>query len=305
MSQRLKVLLGFVIICIIWGSSWAAVKIGLESFPPLLSLAIRFTLASLILGCIVFVKHLTIPMEKKFWILVLIMSSSSFTVPFVLIYWAQLRVGSGLASVLFATYPFWVAIVSHFLLPNEKITPVRIIGIVIGFLGVLFIFNTGLADVSIGMLYCMAAIIAGAIIQAFGLVFLRRLGNTVHPVTLNFCSMSLSAFPLFAASFVFEEYSNMFFNARSLGSILYLSIFCTVITFVIYFWLVKHVEAVLLSLSAFITPVIAVIIGIIVLGEKITGDVYIGSALVLTGIACAMVSDLLGLYRQQSENNFP
>ncbi len=304
MSHRLKVLLGFAIICIIWGSSWAAVKIGIESFPPLLSLAIRFTLAGIILGSIVFLKHLTIPMEKKFWTLVLIMSSTSFTVPFVLIYWGQLRVGSGLASFLFATYPFWVAIVSHFLLPNEKITPVRIIGIVIGFLGVIFIFNNGFSDISSGMFFCMAAIIAGAIIQAFGLVFLRRLGDTMHPVTLNFCSMSLSAIPLFAASFIFEEYSQLFFNARSLVSIFYLSTFCTVITFVIYFWLVKHVEAVILSLSAFITPVIAVVIGIALLGEKITGNVYIGATLVLIGVAFASTSDLIGFYRRKAEKEF-
>jgi drug/metabolite transporter (DMT)-like permease len=304
MSHRLKVLFGFAIICIIWGSSWAAVKIGIESFPPLLSLAIRFTLSGIILGSIVFIKNLIIPKEKKFWTLVLIMSSTSFTVPFVLIYWGQLRVGSGLASVLFATYPFWVAIVSHFLLPNEKITPLRIIGIVIGFLGVIFIFKNGFSDISSGMFFCMTAIIAGAIIQAFGLVFLRRLGDTMHPVTLNFCSMSLSAIPLFAASFIFEEYSQLIINARSLGSIFYLSIFCTVITFVIYFWLVKHVEAVILSLSAFITPVIAVVIGIALLGEKITGNMYIGSALVLIGIAFATTSDLIGFYRRKVENEF-
>jgi drug/metabolite transporter (DMT)-like permease len=298
MSLRLKVLLGFTIICLIWGSSWAAVKIGIESIPPLLSLGIRFTLASIILGLIVFVKRLTIPMEKKFWMLVLIMCSTSFTVPFVLIYWAQLQVGSGLASVLFATYPFWVAIVSHFLLPNEKITPVRIIGIVIGFLGVTFIFNNGFSDVSIRMFYGMAAIIVGAIIQAFGLVYLRRLGENAHPVMLNFCSMSLSVMPLFAASFVFEDYSNLFFNVRTIGSIVYLSIFCTVITFVIYFWLVKHVEAVILSLSAFITPVIAVVIGIIFMGEIITNDVYIGSTLVLIGVAFATIGDLFALYRR-------
>jgi len=301
-SHRLKVFLGFTIICILWGSSWAAVKIGIELFPPLLSLAIRFTLAGMVLGSIVFIKHLSIPMEKKFWTLVLIMSSTSFTVPFVLIYWGQLRVGSGLASVLFATYPFWVALVSHFLLPNEKITPVRIIGIVIGFLGVIFIFNNGFSNMSIGMFYCMAAIIAGSIIQAFGLVFLRRLGDTVHPVTLNFCSMSFSAIPLFAASLILEEYSHLFFNARSLGSIFYLSIFCTVITFVIYFWLVKYVEAVILSLSAFITPVIAVVIGIVFLGEKITNTVYLGSILVLLGVAFATTSDLIGFYRQKVKN---
>ena len=299
MSLRLKVLLGFAVICLIWGSSWAAVKIGIESIPPLLSLGIRFTIASIILGLIVLVKHLKVPTEGRFWILVLIMFSTSFTIPFVLIYWAQLQVGSGLASVLFATYPFWVAIASHFLLPSEKITPVRIIGIVIGFLGVIFIFNNGFSDVSITMFYGMAAIIVGSIIQAFGLVYLRRLGENAHPVTLNFCSMSLSTLPLFAASFIFEDYSNLFFNARTIGSLLYLSIFCTVITFVIYFWLVKHVEVVILSLSAFITPVIAVVIGIIWLREKITNEVYAGSALVLIGVAFATIGDLLVLYRRR------
>jgi drug/metabolite transporter (DMT)-like permease len=298
MSLRLKVLAGFTLICLLWGSSWAAVKIGIETIPPLLSLGFRFTLAGIVLGFIMLWKHRAIPQTKKFWLLVVIMVLTSFTVPFVLIYWGQLRVDSGLASVLFATYPFWVAVVSHFLLPHEKITPVRILGIVIGFLGILIIFNKGFAQVATSTFYGMAAIIAGAIIQAFGLVFLRRLGEDAHPVTLNFCSMSLSALILFSASVLFEDYTNVSFNVQTLGAILYLSIFCTVTTFVIYFWLVKHIEAVILSLSAFITPVIAVALGVIVMGETITHGVYIGSALVLIGVAFASVGDIYTLYRR-------
>jgi drug/metabolite transporter (DMT)-like permease len=301
MSLRLKVLIGFTIICLLWGSSWAAVKIGLESVPPLLSLGIRFTVASFILGLIVLWKRLRIPTEKKFWMLVLLMCSTSFTVPFVLIYWAQMQISSGLASVLFATYPFWVALISHFILPKEKITCTRIMGIGIGFLGVFFIFNKGFSEVSLSMLYGMAALIAGAIIQAFGLVFLRRMGEHAHPVTLNFCSMSLSALPLFAASYIFEDYSKMIFNTQTLGAILYLSVFCTVMTFVIYFWLVKHVEAIILSLSAFMTPVIAVLIGVLVMKETITQGVYIGSALVLLGVLFTTLGDVYTRYRRHAD----
>ena len=301
MSLRLKVLIGFTVICLLWGSSWAAVKIGLESVPPLLSLGIRFTIASCILGLIVLWKHLRIPTEKKFWMLVLLMCSTSFTVPFVLIYWAQMQISSGLASVLFATYPFWVALISHFILPKEKITCTRIMGIGIGFLGVFFIFNKGFSEVSLSMLYGMAALIAGAIIQAFGLVFLRRMGEHAHPVTLNFCSMSLSALPLFAASYIFEDYSKMIFNTQTLGAILYLSVFCTVMTFVIYFWLVKHVEAIILSLSAFMTPVIAVLIGVLVMKETITQGVYIGSALVLLGVLFTTLGDVYTRYRRHAD----
>ncbi len=296
MLFRLKLLIGFVVICVIWGSSWAAVKIAIESFPPLLSLTIRFAVAGIILGLIVFTKNLEIPTSKKFWQLILVMCLTSFTFPFVLIYFGQLQVDSGIASVLFATFPFWVALISHFLVPNEKITFVRIIGILIGFLGVILIFNNSFSNVSIKIFYGMAAIVSGAIIQAIGLVYLRRSGENVHPVTLNFCSMSLSVMPLFAASIIFENYSHLLFNLNVIGSILYLSIFCTVITFVIYFWLVKYVEILILSLSAFITPVIAIITGIIILNEKINGDVYIGSALVLIGVAFASTGDLFAFY---------
>ena len=141
MSLRLKVITGFTVICLLWGSSWAAVKIGLETIPPLLALGFRFTIASIILGIIAAWNRFAIPRTKKFWVLVFLMVTTSFTIPFVLIYWAQLQVDSGLASVLFATYPFWVALVSHFLLPQERITPLRIIGIVIGFLGIVLIFH--------------------------------------------------------------------------------------------------------------------------------------------------------------------
>jgi len=299
-SLRIKGFAGFVLICLLWGSSWAAVKLGLESIPPLLALGMRFVLASTILGLIVLWKHLAVPRTKKFWTLVLILIGTSFTIPFVLIYWGQQRVDSGLSAVLFATYPFWVALVSHFLLPQEKITIVRMIGIVMGFIGVLFIFKESFTVEAPGTFYGMAAIIAGAIIQAFGLVFLRRLGEEAHPVTLNFCSMSISGVALFAASLLLEDLSALKISMQAIGAVFYLSIFCTVITFVVYFWLVKYIEVVVLSLSAFITPIIAVAVGVILMGETVAQSVYIGSALVLIGVACASIGDIYALYSQET-----
>jgi drug/metabolite transporter (DMT)-like permease len=148
------------------------------------------------------------------------------------------------------------------------------------------------------MLNGLLLMIVGAIIQAFGLVFLRKLGEQAHPVILNFCAMSLSVLPLLVASYFFEDYSTLSFDQIGIASILYLSIFCTVITFVVYFWLVKRVEAVILSLSAFVTPVIAVVIGVVIMGENISHGLYIGSALVLIGVAVASVGDIVTLYHR-------
>jgi drug/metabolite transporter (DMT)-like permease len=299
MSVRLRIYFGFLIICLLWGSSWAAVKLGLETVPPFLSLGIRFSIASIILGLVILVRRLDVPTDKKFWKLVFILCSTSFTIPFVLIYWAQIQVNSGLASVLFATFPLWVAIFSHFFLPDERMTPQRVVGMVLGFLGIVVIFNNGFLNVSRTTLLGMSALIIGAIIQAFGLIALRRFGKHMHPVMLNFWPMLLSAVILFAVSIGTEDYSTVLFDIKAIGSLVYLSIFCTVVTFVIYFWLVKHIEAVILSLSAFITPVIAVFIGVIMMGEGFTPTAYIGSTIVLIGVAVATIGDLVAIYRRK------
>jgi drug/metabolite transporter (DMT)-like permease len=300
MSLRLRIYFGYFTICLLWGSSWAAVKLGLETIPTLLSLGIRFTIASIILGLIIAVKRLRVPTDKIFWLLVLILCSTSFTIPFVLIYWGQVRVNSGLSSVLFATFPLWVVILSQLFLPNERMTIQRIIGIIIAFLGVMIIFNNAFSDVSRTPLLGMSAIIVGAIIQSFGLIALRRLGKQMHPVMLNFWPMLISAVVLCAISLGTEDYSTVVLSMKAIGSIVYLSLFCTVATFVIYFWLIKHVEAVVLSLSAFITPVIAVFIGVILMGEEFTSAASIGSMIVLIGVAYATIGDLVIAYRRKT-----
>jgi drug/metabolite transporter (DMT)-like permease len=299
MSLRLRIYSGFFVICILWGSSWAAVKLGLETVPTFLSLGIRFTIATIILGLFIAVRRLKVPRDNNFWKLALILCVASFTLPFVLIYWAQLQVNSGLASVLFATFPLWVAILSHFFLPNERITPQRIIGVIFGFTGVAIIFNNGFSDVSSKAILGMTALIIGAIIQAFSLIALRNHGKDMHPVMLTFWPMLMSAVIMFAISIVTENYSTVLFDAKAIGSLIYISIFCTVTTFVIYFWLIKHVEAVILSLSAFITPVIAVFIGVIFLGEGFTSTAYIGTTIVLLGVAIATIGDLVAVRRRQ------
>jgi drug/metabolite transporter (DMT)-like permease len=298
MSLRVKIYLGYIAICLLWGSSWAAVKLGIETIPPILSLGIRFSIASIILGFVVVVRRLGIPNDKTFWKLVFILCTTSFTIPFVLIYWAQIQVNSGLASVLFATFPLWVAILSHFFLPDERMTPQRVAGMVLGFLGVVVIFNNGFSDVRSTTFLGMIALIIGAIIQSFGLIALRRFGKQINPIMLNFWPMFLSSVILFAVSISTEDYSKVFFDIKAIGSLVYLSIFCTVVTFVIYFWLVKHIEAIILSLSAFITPVIAVFIGVIMLGEGFSLTAYIGSSIVLIGVAVATIGDFIAIYRR-------
>jgi len=299
MSQRLRFYLGFIVMCFFWGSSWAAVKLGLETVPIFFSIGIRFSIASIILGLIIIVLRLGVPADKKFWKLVLFLCITAFAVPLVLIYRAQAHINSGLASVLFATFPLWVAILSHYFLPDEKITFQRVVGIVLGFIGVVIIFHDGFSEMSDTTILGMAAIILGAFIQALSLVGIRRFAGEIHPVLLIFWPVLFSAIIMFAVSMATEDYSSVIFDAKAIASIVYLSVFCTVIAFVINFWLIKHMEAVILSLSAFITPVIAVFIGVKIMGEGFTSMIYIGSAIVLIGTAVANIGNIIHVYRRK------
>jgi drug/metabolite transporter (DMT)-like permease len=298
MSHRIKILLGYIIICLIWGSSWAAVKLGLETVPPVLSISIRFAIASVILGFIIFIQRLAMPRDWNFWRLVSILCATAFTIPFIIIYWAQIRVDSGLASVLFATYPFWVAIISNKILPNEKITTSRVTGMIVGFIGIVIIFYDGFVNLDRNSIYGMIAIIGASIIQAYGLIAIRKYGANEHSINMNFYPMMISAIILSILSYNTENYTDVVLNVDTLASIMYLSIFCTVITFVIYFWLVKYVEVVVLSLSALITPIVAVIIAVLIMGEKFTNNIFIGSLLVLAGVGISNRDGIESLYRQ-------
>jgi drug/metabolite transporter (DMT)-like permease len=292
MSHQVKILLGYVTICLLWGSSWAAVKIGLESVPPVHALLMRFSIASIVFGGLVIFNRYTIPRQKKFWKLVAVICLSSLTFPMFFIYWGQAKVNSGLAAVLFATYPFWVGLISSALLPQEKINLQKFVGMLIGFGGVVLMFLYNSTEIS-GTVWGMVAILIGSIFQAFGLVAIRKWGEDFDPVTLNFYSMFLSVLPLVVAAMLFEREVHISLSPMTAGSILYLGIFCTVVTFAIYYWLVKHIQATILSLSALITPAIAVIIGALFMNESFSSHIVLGICMIFLGVGIASVPGMM------------
>ncbi len=179
-------------------------------------------------------------------------------------------------------------------------TSVRWIGTILGFAGIVLIFRSGLNEIHSLRWLSMVAIVIAAIFQASGLVALRKMGNLVHPVVLNFWSMLFGGLFLLATSIAVEDYSHISFPIKVIGSIVYLSSFSTVFTFVTYFWLAKHIEAVVLSLSAFITPIIAVFVGVIFMREVMTGNDYVGTVLVILGVAIATVGNVLKLFHRRT-----
>lgn len=281
--------------CLIWGSTWLVIKVGLETVPPFLAAGLRFALASIVLYGMLLVRKENLPQGKVFWGLVVFLGLTAFSIPYALVYWGQRLIPSALASILFASYPFFVALFSHAFLPNEKMNGLKVFAVLLGFTGVFIIFSGELsfdAGIAIGG---MLAIVGSALIQAISLVFLKKYGETYSPISVNFVSMSMGAVLLLVGSAATEDYANVAFGSTAVLSIVFLAVFGNVVAFVAYFWLVKHIETVFLSMTSFVTPIISVALGALVLDEVLSPRIVGGAILVLCGILAANGRDLARL----------
>lgn len=286
-QERHRVILAFVIVSTVWGSTWLAIKIGLTSVPPFFAAGLRFALSALILYAIVRVQGIEVPFTPDARKLYAVLSIMSYTIPFALVYWGQQFIPSGMSSVLFAGYPFWVAIFSQLNLPDEPLTAFKIGGIVLGFAGIVIIFFQDIHITDPNGFLGMLAVVVCSLLQGLSTVLIKKWGQPVSPFSLNLVGMSVGALLLLSLSFVAESPSQAVWDGAAIGSVLYLAIIGGVLAFVSYFWLLKRVEAVYLSLTSFINPIVAVILGALILNESYADSVYVGAGFVLTGILVA------------------
>jgi putative membrane protein PagO len=286
-SERVRIWIAFFVVCTVWGSTWLAIKIGLETVPPLLAAGIRFVIASSLLAVIVKVRGIPVPRDPDAIRVYLTLGILSFFLPFGLVYWGQQYIPSGLSSILFAAYPAWVALFSHFALSAERMDVFKASGVALGALGLAVIFSRDVHWFGTEGLLGMSAVMISTVLQAGSLVIIKKYGQPVSPFSMNLVGMSLGAALLLVSSLAFENPASAVFTLPAVASILYLAIIGSVLTFGSYFWLLKRTEAVYLSLTSFVNPIIAVVLGAIILGEKLAPPVLLGATLVLLGILAA------------------
>jgi len=289
-NEKLKILVIFSLLCFAWGSTWGVIRLGLESLTPFISVGLRFTLASILILIVMKFRNVKIQMDKIALRLYFIMGFGSFVIPFGLVYWAEQFVPSGLSAVLFAVYPFFVVLFSYLAIPSEVIGFSRIFGIVFAFTGIITIFYDGLNIDVASYIWGMFAIVLSGIMQAGNAVTLKKYGQHLDPLSMNFIPMIMAGISLVIIGVLVEDTSKLIFDSKAFFSIIYLAVFGTVLTFTSYYWLLKRVSVILLSLIAFITPILALIIGWIFFAEKLSDRVLAGSVLVLLGLLAANFS---------------
>jgi drug/metabolite transporter (DMT)-like permease len=279
--------LGFL--TLIWGTTWAAITISLRGIPPFTGVALRFAIAAVLLLVYAYLKGIPLAAansrDRRLRILHALLT---FCGSYGVVFWAEQWVPSGLASVLFATFPLLVAVLAHFVLPEERMTAPVLAGTVLGFAGIAVIFAEDF-DLLGGRMVAVAAavMLISPLVAAVVSVAVKRWGAGVHPVPFNAVAMALAAGIMGGVAVAAERHRPIVFDPGPVAALLYMAVAGTAITFPLYFWLLEHMEARQVALIGYGTPIVALFLGVVFMNESLTTRTLVGSALVVVGVVVA------------------
>ena len=288
MRDALK-LAGFVLLCIIWGSTWLVIKVGYGGLGPLNVAGVRFAIAAIVLAIIVPLVGARWPRGRAEWMLVLFVGVLLFLGDYGLIYWAEQYIDSGLTAILFGTFPLLTMGFAHVYVPGERLTRRKLSGGIAASFGVVALFGDRV-HIDASNAWPMAAIIAAAACAAAANVAMKRHGSGLHSAALNASTMSVGAVLLLGASWIAGEGVKLPSGTAAWAAVSYLSIVGSVVAFLIYFQLLKTWKATTVSFFGVFTPAIALLLGAAVLHERLTIWSLVGSVLILVGVSAALTT---------------
>jgi drug/metabolite transporter (DMT)-like permease len=281
----------FGLLCLIWGSTWLVIKIGLDYLPPLIFAGIRFTAATMVLLLLTKVLHARMPRDRSSWETMLFLGIFQITVPYGLVFWGEQYISSGLSAVLFATLPFFVVIFAHLMI-NEKLTKLKALGVIASFGGLSAIFWRDLLTMqSLGTgnsLLGGLAVVGSAASGALANVVAKRYSTEIHPAANVLVQMTMGSLILLLIGLTTESGLPIVFSWQAIASILYLGVVGSALAFIGLYWLLTKISATNSSLITFVTPILALILGWAILQEVPDISIALGTGLILAGVYLTM-----------------
>ncbi len=281
----------FAALCIIWGSTWLGIKIGLAFLPPFLFAGLRFAIATIMLLVLAKILHAHIPSDRLSWEVMLFLGVFQITLPYGLVFWGEEYVSSGLSAVLFATLPFFVAIFAH-VLSAEKLSRFKVAGIILSFAGLVAIFwrdvtaaQTLAAESSV---FGSLAVVGSAASGGLGNVVAKRYAERIDPAANVLVQHLVGAVALLSLGLAIEPTESLNISPVAVTAALYLGIVGSALGFVGLYWLLKKTTATNVSMITFLNPILALLLGWLILQEVPDPNVGLGATLILSGVYLAL-----------------
>lgn len=285
----LAVSLGYVVLIVLWGSTWAAIKVGVEAVPPFVFAFERAVSVSIILVALSLAMRHEFPRDRRVIITAIVVGIINTGLTWAIIFWSEQYVPSGLVAVFGASSPIWTAFLAHFLVRGDRLSVTKVLGLLLGLAGIAVLVGApdpgGRPEVLVAsaLLALMPVTWAvGTILQAREL----RRGSPLPLVAIGSCAGSLFLLP-FAAAQAGGAARWDFGVALAFG---YLVVFGSCLGLVLQLWLTRRLRPTTMTLAQVVIPVQALLIGAFALGESITWRMVAGAALVVAAVALNAVA---------------
>jgi drug/metabolite transporter (DMT)-like permease len=279
----------WLILATIWGSTWLFIKVGLEDLPPITFAGLRFVIAATPLLVWMVVRRVPLPRSGADWRLMLGTGFLIFTVNYTLVFWGESHISSGLAAILYTTFPLLGMVMAHFMLPEEPLTVRKAGGALLAAAGVALIFYNQIEARGPLALAGSVAIVLAATGTAYADVLIKRSGAHIAPVTMTTVQMVSAVLPMLAVGTALEGNPAGFaWTRRAVFALCYLALLGSSLTFVLLYWLIQRTHVTRTMLIPFFSTLIAVLLGGVVLGERLSWRVGMGGAAILIGLLIAV-----------------
>ncbi len=283
-KENIRAYLAWVAICLIWGTTYLAIRIGVHDFPPVLFAGFRWLIAGPILIIILKLRGYKLPALKDIKHLavvgILLLGFGNGLVVF-----AEQWVPSGLTALLISTDPLWIVGIKSLLPGGPRLNLKIVIGVLLGLAGVILIFESNLSAILntqyligvIGLMFCVLCWSSGTLYSKYKKV-------SVHPLMGAAVQMAIAGICLSLLGIIIGESSNLHLTQNGVFSFLYLLVFGSFIAYGSYIYAVANLPVSFVSTYAYINPVIALFLGWLILDEKLNYTIMIGAIIILIGV---------------------
>lgn len=285
MSSSRAAWLIFGLLGMCWGTSYLFIKIGVETLTPFTLITGRLAVGAAVLGLVLLAAREPLPRDRRVYGHLVMMAVLNIAIPFSLITFGEQAIDSALAAILNSSVPLFTIVIASLVLVDEPITLNRLLGLLVGFAGVLVLTSRSFGSGASGSLPGELAMIGSSISYAAGNVYARHNVRGLRPMVQAFFQVFFALVIVAALAFVLERPLALDWRPSSVFAVAWLGLLGSSIAYLCFFWLLARWGSTRSSMVAYLLPVVGIVAGFLVLNETIDARVLAGTALVVGGVA--------------------
>lgn len=282
--MKTKNWLAFLGLSLAWGSSFLWIKIALEEVGPFTLVALRLFFGLAGLAVVAAIRRPAWPRGRQLWLALVVLGITNTALPFILISWGEVYIDSAVASILNSTVPLFTALIAHLFLSDDRLTRLRIVGMLIGFGGVVTVLSRDTGGGLEANLLGQAAVLLASLLYAFSAVFARRNTKGISPLVQSIVPLAVADSIVWAGTALVEAPVRMPELPITWGALLWLGLIGSCLAYLLYFYLLHAIGPTRATMVTYTFPVIGVALGVAFLGEVLDWQLGLGGALVVASI---------------------